>query len=212
MRVRTRGCPGERVRLRWERVRREMFAPDFEHPTLDTRQPLLTGNLNSSAISLPPWYPASHADLSFPRSGYCRTPEGAYPCGEPGLPYIRFATTAIFFAVRSELVAQFLCLPGIRRATQTCDFLDLYAVKHRYGSATPATNLGCSISALPPQRPLLQQGADALSALRIFAGVRDFRIFSHYNDGGPVVVAANFLCLYAHQRILPHPLNLPSQR
>src|ERR1700722_9168395 len=95
--------------------------------------------------------------------------------------------------------AQFLCLPGIRRATQTCDFLDLYAVKHRYGSATPATNLGCSISALPPQRPLLQQGADALSALRIFGGVRDFRIFSHYDDGGPVVMAANFLCLYAHQ-------------
>ena len=79
MRVRTRGCPGERVRLRWERVRREMFAPDFEHPTLDTRQPLLTGNLNSSAISLPPWYPASHADLSFPRSLCCKTQEWGVP-------------------------------------------------------------------------------------------------------------------------------------
>jgi hypothetical protein len=76
--------------------------PTFEHPTLDTRQPWLTANLNSSAISLLPWYPASHADLSFPRSLCCKTQVWeCYSRDEPVLQYIRFATTATSFAVGS---------------------------------------------------------------------------------------------------------------
>lgn len=46
-----------------------------------------------------PTYRASRADRSFPRSGCSRTQgQGAWSCGEFGMPYTRSATTMISFA------------------------------------------------------------------------------------------------------------------
>lgn len=51
-----------------------------------------------------------------------------------------------------------------------------------------------------------------LPALRIFASIRNFHVLSQDNDARPIVVTSNFVGLYADQRILPHPFNLPPQR
>jgi len=51
-----------------------------------------------------------------------------------------------------------------------------------------------------------------LAALRIFARIRNFHISSKDNDARPIVVTSNVVSLYADQRILPHPFNLPPQR
>ena len=51
-----------------------------------------------------------------------------------------------------------------------------------------------------------------LPALRIFARIRNFHVLSKDNDARPIVVASNFVDLYADQRILPHPFNFPPQR
>ena len=51
-----------------------------------------------------------------------------------------------------------------------------------------------------------------LSTLRIFSRIRNFHVMSKDNDAHPIVVASNFVGLYADQRILPHPFNLSPQR
>jgi hypothetical protein len=115
-------------------------------------------------------------------------------------------------ALTRSLRSSFTSLSGVRRAAQTTDFLDLDGVEHRYGSLPLAPHLGGRISALPPERPFLQKGADSLSAFLIFACVRNFRILPEDNHARPIVVAANFVCLHADQRIFPHPFNLLPQR
>jgi hypothetical protein len=51
--------------------------------------------------------------------------------------------------------SRFPCFPDIGRAVQTAHFLDLNAVEHRDRVLVLTANLGCCISALPPQRSLL---------------------------------------------------------
>jgi len=51
-----------------------------------------------------------------------------------------------------------------------------------------------------------------LPTLRILARIRNFHVFPKDNDARPIVVASNFVGLYADQRILPHPFDLLPQR
>jgi hypothetical protein len=125
---------------------------------------------------------------------------------------VKFSNLTATPAYPAFELAGFPSLSGIRGAAQTAHFLDLNAVKHSYGGLDLAANLGGRISALPPERSLLQEGAHSLTVLRKFAGIRYFRVFSKDNDARPIVMSANFVCLYADQRILAHPFNLPSQR